>query len=100
MSVVEALKQLATVDLFADAREQSRFVGRPFYFDFARMKVLINDAWKQRVDGIAAGAFLLADYDHGEALPEVVLVRVLGPTTLPTDPDVIAAMVDYYKEDA
>ena len=28
----------------------------------------------------------------------MVLVRVIGPTTLPTDSDVIASMVDYYKE--
>ena len=29
----------------------------------------------------------------------MVLVRVIGPTALPTDSDVVASMVDHYKED-
>ncbi len=98
--VAEALRQLATVDLFADAKDPACFVGRPFYFDYATVKLLVNDAWKQRVGGIPSGAFLLAVYDNEDARPEIVLLRVLGPTPLPTDSDVIAAMVDYYKENA
>jgi hypothetical protein len=44
MSIVEELKQLATVNLFTEAREPSTFVGRPFYFDYASLKLLANDA--------------------------------------------------------
>ncbi|MDQ3703369.1 MAG: ATPase, partial [Chloroflexota bacterium] len=98
MSVLEELRHLAAVDLFSTAGEAAQFVGRPFYFDYSKMHVLVNDAWKQRVGGIPAGAFLVAVYDNEPDLPEVVLVRVLGPTPLPTDSDVIASMVDYYKE--
>lgn len=98
MSVLEELKQLATVDLFSTAGEAAQFVGRPFYFDYSKIHILVNDAWKQRVGGIPAGAFLVAVYDNEPDLPEVVLVRVLGPTPLPTDTDIIASMVDYYKE--
>lgn len=98
--VIEALKQLASVDLFADARDPATFVGRPFYFDYSSVKLLVNDAWKQRVGGIPSGAFLVAVYDASDALPEIVLLRVLGPTPLPTDSDVIAALVDHYKENA
>jgi hypothetical protein len=100
MSITEQLKSLATVDLFKDAIVPDAFVGRPFYFDFSHMKLLSNDHWKEKVGGIAAGAFLVAVYDRAGANPEVVLLRVLGPTTLPSDSDVVAAMVDHYKENA
>lgn len=100
MSITEQLKSLATVDLFKDAVLPDAFVGRPFYFDFSHMKLLSNDHWKEKVGGIAAGAFLVAVYDRAGTNPEVVLLRVLGPTTLPSDSDVVAAMVDHYKENA
>lgn len=100
MSINDQLKSLATVDLFKDAVVADAFVGRPFYFDFSHMRVLSNDHWKEKVGGIAAGAFLVAVYDKAGENPEVVLLRVLGPTTLPSDSDVVAAMVDHYKEHA
>lgn len=100
MSINEQLRTLATTDLFKEAVVPDAFVGRPFYFDFSHMKVLSNDHWKEKVGGIAAGAFLVAVYDNAGANPEVVLLRVLGPTTLPSDSDVVAAMVDHYKESA
>jgi DNA helicase HerA-like ATPase len=98
MSIVEELKKLAAVDLFTDVKDLSTFVGRPFYFDYTSLKLLANDVWKQRVGGIPAGSLLVAVYDNEEDLPEVILLRVLGPTPLPTDSDVIAAIIDYYKE--
>jgi DNA helicase HerA-like ATPase len=100
MSINEKLKAIATVDLFKEAEVADTFVGRPFYFDFSKMKILSNDHWKEKVGGIAAGAFLVAVYDNAGAQPEVILLRVLGPTTLPSDSDVVAAMVDHYKENA
>jgi hypothetical protein len=100
MSITEKLKSLATVDLFKDAIVAEAFVGRPFYFDFSHMKLLSNDHWKEKVGGIAAGTFLVAVYDNAGENPEVILLRVLGPTTLPSDSDVVAAMVDHYKENA
>jgi hypothetical protein len=45
------------------------------------------------------GCFLLAVYDRDPAAQEAILLRVIGPTALPTDSDVVASMVDYYKED-
>ncbi len=100
MTIIEKLKALATVDLFKEAVVQDAFVGRPFHFDFSSMKLLSNDSWKEKVGGIAAGAFLVAVYDQAGPNPEVVLLRVLGPTPLPSDSDVVAAMVDHYKENA
>lgn len=99
-SIQQKLKELASVDLFRDVVVPDAFVGRPFYFDFSTMKVLSNDHWKEKVGGIPAGAFLTAVFDNGGDRPELVLLRVLGPTALPTDSDVVAAMVDHYKERA
>ena len=98
MSINERLKELATVDVFKDVEDRNSFIGRPFYFDFNRMKILSNDHWKEMVGGVPAGAFLAALFDNDKDRPEVVLLRVLGPTALPTDSDVVAAMVDHYKE--
>ena len=98
MSINEELKKLATVDVFKDVAEVGSFIGRPFYFDFNNMKILSNDHWKEKVGGVPAGAFLAALFDNDKKNPEVVLLRVLGPTALPTDSDVVAAMVDHYKE--
>jgi len=100
MSITEHLKSLATGDLFKDAVAEDAFVGRPFYFDFSRMKLLSNDHWKEKVGGIAAGTFLVAVYDNAGDNPEIVLLRVLGPTMLPSDSDVVASMVEHYKENA
>jgi len=94
----QALKTLATVDIFKEGRDPETFVGRPFYFDYETVKLVVNDKWKNRVGGIPAGAFLLCSYDAEKGVHEMVLVRVLAPTALPTDSDVIAAMVEYYKE--
>lgn len=96
---MEELKALASVDLFTEGRHENAFVGHPFYFDYTSVRVLVNDKWKHRVGGVPAGAFLLCAYNAEEDVDEMVLVRVLGPTSLPTDSDVIASMVDYYKED-
>jgi hypothetical protein len=96
--ITEKLKELASTDIFKHGRNLDTFVGRPFYFDYETVKILVNDKWKHKVRGIPAGAFLLCSYDGEEKVEEMVLVRVIGPTVLPTDSDVIASMVDYYKE--
>lgn len=98
MLINKRLKELATVDIFKDVAQAEAFIGRPFYFDFNKMKILSNDHWKEKVGGVPAGAFLAALFDNDPDQPEVVLLRVLGPTALPTDSDIVAAMVDYYKE--
>lgn len=108
MSVLKTLKKMKSIDIFKEAPNKSRFIGRPFYLDFEKARLLTHDAWKANVNGIPAGSFILAVQDYevieqeeGEASelsPEVVLLRVLGPTQLPTDSDVVSAIVDHYKE--
>lgn len=97
--IVAELKALASLDVFKEGRSGGSFVGHPFYFDYTKVRVLVNDKWKHRVGGIPAGAFLLCAYDGEPDVEAMVLVRVLGPTPLPTDSDVIASMVESYKED-
>ncbi|MDT0308049.1 DUF87 domain-containing protein [Streptomyces sp. DSM 44917] len=98
MTMIEELKQLASVDLFAESRKEDAFVGRPFYLDYDRLRLMSNDKWKQRVGGVPAGAFLLALYNGEAGIDEAILLRVLRPTKLPTDDDMVMAMVDHYKE--
>lgn len=97
-TVLTELKKLATVDIFEEAQVADRFVGRPFYLDYDRLRLLSNDKWKNNVGGVPAGAFLLCVYGGEPGVEEAILVRVLRPTKLPSDDDVVASMVDYYKE--
>jgi hypothetical protein len=97
--ITEKLKALASTDIFRDGRDPETFIGRPFYFDYEKVKVLVNDKWKHRAGGIPAGTFLLCSYDSEAGVEEMVLTRVIGPTALPTDSDVVASMVEHYKED-
>ena len=101
---VDAIAQLANVDLFdRDPKtgqvKTGSFVGRPFYLDYDKAKVLVADAWKNRAGGLPQGTFLLAYYENEEDVAETILLRVLAPSELPTDRDVISSMVEYYKDD-
>lgn len=105
MSVAE---KLGKIDLFKRIEQNEdwnwdtgQFIGRPFHIDFSNAKVLVSDFWKERAKGIPQGCFLLAYYDcdPGEShLQEALLLRVKEPAPLPTEKDVIGAMVEYYKE--
>lgn len=78
------------------------FVGRPFRLTYSRAEILVADAWKQRAKGIPQGCFLLAYYDNEpneQSNAEAILLRVIQPTRLPTDQEVISSMVEYYKDD-
>lgn len=78
------------------------FVGRPFRLTYSRAEILVADAWKQRAKGIPQGCFLLAYYDNeldDKNNAEAILLRVIQPSKLPTDQDVISSMVEYYKDD-
>lgn len=97
LQLTQELENLAKIDFFDEASKAS-FIGRPFYFDYSSLKLLSNDSWKNRASGVPAGAFLLARYVGEEEVDEAILLRVIKPTSLPTDSDVVMAMVDHYKE--
>ena len=99
MSLTQEIKNLAMVDIFAEAKKADLFIGRPYYLDFDKAYLLITDAWKEKVGGIPQGTFLLAFYENeNDDVDECLLLRALRPAKLPTDNDVIASMVEYYKD--
>ncbi|PHV64435.1 ATP-binding protein [Cyanobacterium aponinum] len=104
MSIIQ---QLTQINLFKRNKttgnwETGIFVGRPFRLSYTRAEILVADAWKQKAKGIPQGCFLLAYYDNEfdkQNDIEAVLLRVIQPTKLPTDQEVISSMVEYYKDD-
>ena len=99
MSLTQELKNMAKVDLFTEAKKEDLFIGRPYYLDFDKAYLLITDAWKEKVGGIPQGIFLLAFYENeNDDVDECLLLRAIRPAKLPTDNDVIASMVEYYKD--
>lgn len=96
------IARIAAIDLFKRSKtgvvETGLFVARPFYLDYDRAHLLVADAWKQRAKGIPQGTFLLAYYENEEGIAEALLLRAIRPTKLPTDSDVIASMIEYYKD--
>lgn len=99
MSIVQELQNLATLDIFTEAKKPELFIGRPYYLDFDKAYLLITDAWKEKAGGVPQGTFLLAFYENeNDDVDECLLLRALKPAKLPTDNDVIASMVDYYKD--
>ena len=78
------------------------FVGRPFHLTYTKANILVSDAWKNNANGIPQGCFLLAYYDNPNDIKtsvEAILLRVIQPTTLPTDQAVLSSMIEYYKDD-
>ena len=98
MSTTKLIKQLAQIDILKEGKVEDNFIGRPFYLDYDKAFILINDYWKSRVNGVPQGTFLLAFYDNEEKVSEALLLRALRPTKLPTDNDVISSMIEYYKD--
>ncbi|MEW6495119.1 MAG: DUF87 domain-containing protein [Cyanobacteriota bacterium] len=100
-------RQLTQINLFKRNKstgnwETGIFVGRPFRLSYSKAEILVADAWKQEAKGIPQGCFLLAYYDNENddlTNTEAILLRVIQPTKLPTDQDVISSMVEYYKDD-
>jgi DNA helicase HerA-like ATPase len=102
-------RQLTQTNLFKRKQEGEDvrwdtgfFVGRPFRLTYSRAEILVADAWKQKAKGIPQGCFLLAYYDNepnDQKNAEAILLRVIQPTRLPTDQEVISSMVEYYKDD-
>lgn len=101
--LVNVIEKIASTNLFrrdsiSKQWQTGDFVGRPFYLDYDLAYLLVADAWKMRADGIPQGTFLLAYYENEEEISEALLLRVLSPTKLPTDDDVISSMIEYYKD--
>lgn len=102
--LTETFDKIIKVDLFErDAKtgklKTGVFVGNPFYLDYTTARILVADAWKLEANGLPQGCFLLAYYENEPGISEVLLLRVLGPTSLPSDQDITKSMIEYYKDD-
>ncbi len=99
MSITQEILKMASVDIFTEAKKGDLFIGRPYYLDYEKAYLLIADAWKQKVGGLPQGVFILAFYENeNDEVDECLLLRAICPTKLPTDSDVIASMVEFYKD--
>ena len=102
MNIISSITQTDIFKRNGNNWDTGVFVGRPFSLDYSRALVLLPDAWKERAGGIPQSCFLLAYYQNEIDKPdaaEAVLLRVIQPAKLPTDQDVIASMIEYYKGD-
>jgi DNA helicase HerA-like ATPase len=94
----QKIREIASVDLFTKGKDDSLFVGRPFYLDYEKAQILVSDAWKHKVKGIPQGTLLLAFYNGEDGVEEAILLRALSPSKLPTDNEVVSSMIEYYKQ--
>jgi len=96
--IEKKLNDILSANIFKNGQSDDNFIGHLFYLDYEKANLLVSDAWKHKVGGIPQGAFLLAFYKGEPDVKEVILLRALGQTRLPTDNDVISAMIDHYKQ--
>ena len=104
ITIAGEIEDIAHIDFFERNIETNLpatgvFVGRPYYLHYTHAHILVSDAWKHKAKGIPQGSFLLAYYDNEPRVLEALLLRVLGPASLPTDSDITKSMIEYYKDD-
>lgn len=77
-------------------------VGYVYGMDFNEAHILTNDSFKEKVAGVPHNSFLIATALNPENVSvgtefdrEVVLLRVLGPSKLPTDDDYVRTRIEH-----
>lgn len=102
VSIAQKVQEITQVKIFEkDAQGKflsGTFVGRPFFVDYQKLGLLVCDSWKQKASGLPQGCFLLAFYKNEDQVSEALLLRVLQPTRLPSDSQIISSMIEYYKD--
>ncbi|AXW08996.1 ATPase [Ralstonia solanacearum] len=80
------------------------FVGYVYNLKYDECFVQTNDAFKYAVNGLPHNSFLLAAgfdparFDAASAIDhEVVLLRVLGPASLPQDGDMVRTRIEHHQ---
>lgn len=88
------------VGLLGDYKQN--LVGYVYSMNFNEAMLLTNDAWKAKVSGVPHNGFLVASAfdpekfaESSEFDKEVVLLRVLGPTNLPQDGDLLRTRIEH-----
>lgn len=96
------LQGIAGIDLFNEVNKEidskENFVGFPFELEYEKVRIVVNDYNKEKVKGIAKGAFLICVNTMEESVDEIILLRVLQPVNLPSHNEILASRVEYYKE--
>lgn len=89
------------LDLLGDF--ETNHVGYVYSMGFSEACVLTNDKWKEKVSGIPHNSFLVATaFNPNNSAntissfdKEVVLLRVLGPASLPSDAELIKTRIEH-----
>lgn len=88
------------IGLLGDYKQN--LVGYVYSMNFNEALILTNDAWKAKVGGIPHYSFLVASAfdpekftDSDEIDREAILLRVLGPTNLPQDADLLRTRIEH-----
>jgi hypothetical protein len=89
------------MDLLGDF--QTNHVGYVYSMHFSEALILTNDSWKEKAAGIPHNSFLVAaafdpnnpSSSKSEFDREVVLLRVLGPSNLPSDADLVRTRIEH-----
>lgn len=82
---------------------ETSHVGYVYSMHFSEALVLTNDSWKERTAGIPHNGFLVATAFNPQSAAsavsefdsEVVLLRVLGPASLPSDGDLMRTRIEH-----
>ena len=81
---------------------ETNHIGYVYSMGFKEAMILTNDHWKERVAGIPHNSFLIAaSFDpakfanYAEFDKEVVLLRVIGPASLPQDIDMLRTRIEH-----
>lgn len=102
MDIISKIKAITQSDIFAiDEKGNFKcgtFVGRPYSLNYDALGLLVCDDWKQKANGLPQGCFLLAFYKNEDSVSEALLLRVVNPSKLPNDSEVVSSMVEYYKD--
>ncbi len=90
---MNSIKTIIEYDIFKHGQNSELFIGRLFDSN----KILVAESWKHKVKETPEGCFLLA-FSFGDD-DKAFLLRVLKPTTLPTDDIIVSSLIDCYKAD-
>lgn len=98
-------KSQLKMESLASLVQPDNFVGWAYYMDYEVARILTNDLWKFKANGIPHNCFLVAaSFDPNnenasdEIEREVILLRVTGSTKLPQDDDLVRGRIDYYQQ--
>ena len=84
--------------------EDALLVGGIYTMGYEDCLVLTNDLWKQQAGGIPQHCFLLATAMEPGTAPadvedeEVILLRVIGPASLPAETELVAVRAEAMRE--